>query len=279
MGNFDEHLITIPFGMSRESQNSSRYQWDNRNRGSETFVIFQYTYSGQGKIAFGGRDYAVPTGHAFISTVPEASCYAFPKAATETWIFSWINFYGDLAVHLWRSLRDRVGPVIPLSPGNVRLLESLITKSRKRSRSREWRDSYEASSAAYNFYMEIMRHTSPSIPSLDPSARSIAFLHRHYQEPLRMKEVAALAGVSREHFSRLFFKQTGESPAAFLRTIRLEAAAKLLRSTELPISEVAFRSGFPTASKLGEFFRRRYRVSPKIYRKKRTTLGLAKATE
>ena len=279
MENFDENLITIPFGSSMERQETPRYRWDSRHRGVDSFVIFQYTHSGRGEISFGGRDHPVPPGHAFIAIVPEASSYGFPPSAVEPWVFSWINFYGDLAVQLWRGLRDRVGPVVALSPASVRLLESLIVKARRRGRGREWRDPYQASGAAYDFHLEIMRHTRPATSSLSlgPPARTIAYLRRHHQEPLRMKEVAAQAGVSREHFSRLFFKQTGESPAAFLRTIRLEAAAKLLRSTELPISEIAFRSGFPTASKLGLFFRRRYRVSPKVYRQKGATPASMKA--
>ncbi len=277
MENLDENLITIPFGASREREDNPRYRWDNHERGGDSFVIFQYTHSGRGEIAFGGRDHPVPPGHAFIATVPEASCYAFPRTAPEPWIFSWLNFYGDLALQLWRGLRDRVGPVVPLSPSSIRLLESLIVQAKRR----QWRDPYEASGAAYAFYLEIMRHARPTAPTLGlgPSARTIAYLRRHYQEPLRMKEVAAVAGVSREHFSRLFFKQTGESPAAFLRTIRLEAAARLLRSTDQPIYEIALRSGFPNASKLGLFFRRRYRMSPRVYRQKGVAPASAESKE
>jgi transcriptional regulator GlxA family with amidase domain len=96
---------------------------------------------------------------------------------------------------------------------------------------------------------------------------AISYLHAHYQEPVRMKEVAARAGMSREHFTRLFTRQMGNGPAAFLRGIRLEAAARLLRTTELPVAEAAFRSGWASATKLDYFFKRRYGVSPREYRR------------
>jgi transcriptional regulator GlxA family with amidase domain len=101
-----------------------------------------------------------------------------------------------------------------------------------------------------------------------PFQNVISYFHNHYQEGIRMKEMAAQAGISREHFTRLFARQMGCGPAAFLRRIRVEAAARLLRTTELPVAEAAFRSGWASASKFDLFFRRRYGVSPREYRRR-----------
>ena len=102
-----------------------------------------------------------------------------------------------------------------------------------------------------------------------PFEQVISYFRSHYQEGVRMKEVAAHAGMSREHFTRLFARQMGCGPAAYLRGIRIEAAARLLRTTDLPIAETAFRSGWPSATKLDLFFKRRHGVSPRDYRKRR----------
>lgn len=265
----DDNLISIPFGQSREEQKFPRYDWDNRNRGADSFVIFQYTHAGAGEVVFGGRPQAVPPGHALIALPPEASRYRFPARGREPWVFSWINFYGDLALRLWAGLRERSGPVVPLAPPAARMLEALIAKTRRSGRG--WRDPYEASGAAYRFHLEVLRglpFPEAGAGAARPLGRSIAYLRDHYREPLRMKEVAALAGVSREHFTRLFFKQAGQSPAAFLRQVRVEAAARLLRSTGLPVAEVAFRSGFASATQLGIAFRRRLGLSPAAYRER-----------
>ncbi|WP_162274695.1 AraC family transcriptional regulator [Verrucomicrobium sp. GAS474] len=228
-------------------------------------MIFQYTYRGRGTIEFGGKAYDVPPGHAFIAMIPEASRYYYPPEEKGEWVFSWINFYGDLAFRLWGGLRERGGPVVALAPAAVRLLEALIA----RARSRAWRDPYEVSGDAYRFYLEVLRHVRPvQRKTAEPLARAIAHLRNHYQTPLRIKEVAALVEMSREHFTRLFFKQMGVSPALFLRQIRLEMAARLLRTTELPVAEVAFRSGFASATQMGVFFKRRNRLSPTLYRRR-----------
>ncbi|HEY8966017.1 MAG TPA: AraC family ligand binding domain-containing protein, partial [Candidatus Methylacidiphilales bacterium] len=206
-----------------ERRHTPRYSWDNGDRGSDSFVIFQYTAKGEGRFSFAGREHRVPAGHAFIAVVPEPSRYYFPEEGGPEWAFSWVNFYGDLALRLWGTLRDRVGPVVALRPEAARKLETLVSRT-ARSGPRAWRDHYEASGAAYAFYLDVLRDARPPQGSPSPSqplARALAYLRGHYQAPLRIKEVAALAGMSREHFTRLFFRQAGVSPASFLRGVRL----------------------------------------------------------
>ncbi len=228
-------------------------------------MIFQATRRGEGRFQYEGRDHAVPRGSAFVALVPEASRYFYPPEAREPWVVSWINFYGEMGVRLWTGLRERGGPVVALSPAAQRMLERLAVQACSRRP-----DRYALSAAAYAFYLEVVRRLPPPRLGLHPSPLegALAHLRRHYREPLRVKEAAAVAGMSREHFTRLFMKETGESPAAYLRRLRLETAARLLRATALPVAEVALRSGFPNAAKLGALFRRRYRLTPTAYRRR-----------
>jgi AraC-like DNA-binding protein len=255
-------LMILPFGLSKERQRGSRYHWNNAHRGDDSFVIFQYTHQGLGCIDFGGERYDVPAGHAFIAITPEASRYYYPPEREGEWVFSWINFYGDLALKIWGSLRERVGPVVPVTPVAVKILEMMI----KKIVTHAWRDPYQASSEAYRFHLEVARHLRPKKEHAGSVDQSLATMRHHYQTPLRIKEVAALAKMSREHFSRVFFQQIGTSPAAYLRQIRLDAAARLLRVTELSIAEIALRSGFSSATQMGIFFKRKERITPHAYR-------------
>jgi len=259
-----EGLLHVPFGALSEKRTSIRYLWDNRLRGTDPFVIVQCTLHGNGIFALNGKSHRVPPGHTFVAIVPEDSRYHYPSETREPWVFSWINFYGDLAIQLWTSLRNQAGPVIPLQPTALRMLRNLIARVSKAKRA----EPYETSRMAYEFYLETLRHL-PRPRETKPFQDVIAYFQAHYQEGLRMKEIAAHAGMSREHFTRLFNRQIGCAPAAFLRRIRLEAAARLLRTTDLPIGEAAFRCGWSSASKLDLFFKRHYGVSPREYRKRR----------
>jgi AraC-like DNA-binding protein len=256
-------LIQVPFAQLREKRSSPRYDWDNSQRGNDPFVMVQFTEEGEGRFEFEGKIRPVPKHHAFVALVPERSRYFYPADASGPWVFSWINFYGELSLRLWRELRDQAGPVVELSPSARRLLHRLIV----RTSGRDWADPYETSKAAYNFYLETLRHLPKRAPS-QPFHDVIFYFRAHYQKVIRMKEVAAQAGMSREHFTRLFTAQMEEPPAAFLRRIRLEASARLLRTTDLPRTEIAFRSGWASPAKMDLFFKRHYGVSPKIYRQR-----------
>lgn len=76
---------------------------------------------------------------------------------------------------------------------------------------------------------------------------------RHYAEPLDLGALAAVAGLSKYHFQRLFTLTYGVSPAAHVSRRRVERAQDLLRATNLTVTEVCHAVGF---SSLGSFSRR-----------------------
>jgi len=73
---------------------------------------------------------------------------------------------------------------------------------------------------------------------------------RHYTEPLDLERLAAVAGISKFHFQRLFKATYGLTPAAYLSQRRVERAQDLLRATNLTVTEVCHAVGF---SSLGSF--------------------------
>jgi transcriptional regulator GlxA family with amidase domain len=78
--------------------------------------------------------------------------------------------------------------------------------------------------------------------------------------------LAAHAGVSVRHLSRLFREHVGESPASAVRRMRLEIAARLITSTDLPLAQVATRCGFGSGETLRQAFVARFGVSPRTFR-------------
>lgn len=80
-------------------------------------------------------------------------------------------------------------------------------------------------------------------------------------------ELEARAGLGRTAFGAAFREVTGESPAAWLMARRLAAAQRLLTTTELPIGEIAARTGFPDPFHFSRRFRDRYRRSPRASRR------------
>ncbi|WP_405670198.1 DJ-1/PfpI family protein [Streptomyces sp. NBC_01527] len=84
--------------------------------------------------------------------------------------------------------------------------------------------------------------------------------------------MAARAGVSERHLTRLFRAETGMTAAQFVEQIRLEAAQALLESGSDPLDTVARRSGFGSVETMRRTFQRVLGVTPGCYRDRfRTT--------
>lgn len=75
----------------------------------------------------------------------------------------------------------------------------------------------------------------------------------HEQWPVR--RLAAVSGVSEAHFARSFKSAFGLPPHRYLLTRRIERAKALLRDTDLPIIEVALRTGWESLGTFGRTFR------------------------
>jgi transcriptional regulator GlxA family with amidase domain len=82
--------------------------------------------------------------------------------------------------------------------------------------------------------------------------------------------VSALADrcfMSERNFARVFAKEVGQTPAAYVESLRVERARMLLETTDLQLDEIVRRCGFGTPETLRRAFGRRLRVSPSDYRK------------
>ena len=85
-------------------------------------------------------------------------------------------------------------------------------------------------------------------------------------ELLSPSSIAEFVGVSKATLYRKFKEIIDKTPSEFVRGIRLEYAAKLLRTTKLTVSEIMFKCGFSNKSYFYREFLKQYGVSPKDYR-------------
>src|SRR3954470_1108155 len=74
-------------------------------------------------------------------------------------------------------------------------------------------------------------------------------------EPWPVERLAQVSGVSEAHFARSFKQAFGIPPHRYLLTRRIERAVTLLRDTDLPITEIAFSTGWESLGTFGRTFR------------------------
>lgn len=92
-------------------------------------------------------------------------------------------------------------------------------------------------------------------------------------EPLDVAAMSRHAGVSPRTFARRFRDEVGTTPLQWLLAQRVLEARRLLEESELPVEEIAWRSGFGTAASLREHFRRTTATTPSAYRRSFQPVG------
>lgn len=106
----------------------------------------------------------------------------------------------------------------------------------------------------------------PQVPPARYLLRAKDFVDARYAEPITVEDLAAAAGLSRAHFSRMFRRTFGESPHAYLQSRRLERAAALLRYTDRSVADICVMVGLHSVGTFTTSFARVYRMPPAAYR-------------
>lgn len=96
--------------------------------------------------------------------------------------------------------------------------------------------------------------------------RFLRNLFKTLDQPWTLDEMALACGVKRTQFAKISKQFTGYSPVQYLSRIRFERACELLRSTKLPITELALDCGYSTSQYFSESFRKAARMTPSEYR-------------
>ena len=101
----------------------------------------------------------------------------------------------------------------------------------------------------------------------DIVARARVYMDAHYMEKLSAEQIAEASRVSPSHLFRLFRKETGLTPYAYLTNVRMEHAMKMLLNTSYTVEEIADYCAFCSSANFIRAFRQSTGVTPRKYRK------------
>lgn len=103
-------------------------------------------------------------------------------------------------------------------------------------------------------------------PAADHLNEVKGYISQHFAESMPLEKMAAMAHLSPYHFTRMFQRETGTTPHAYLLRMRVNAACYYLRFQDNPICEVAWQCGFASESAFCKVFKRMMGQSPRAYR-------------
>lgn len=106
-------------------------------------------------------------------------------------------------------------------------------------------------------------------PRLDPRvATAIARMEQQIDAPEPAARTAAAVGLSPRRLETLFQRALGMTPAAYGRSLRLQAARRMITDTRHPLAEVALRTGFASQSALSRAFHQHFGSAPSRLRRR-----------
>jgi transcriptional regulator GlxA family with amidase domain len=151
-----------------------------------------------------------------------------------------VNALADLTVHFMQ-----------------RLYGKAVATQVERNFSHEIRRSYESSS-----FLE----DRPSHHPDEDIIQAQMWLQDNYGREILLKDVAARFDMSVRSFNRRFKGALGKTPLQYLQEIRIENAKDLLKTSNLSISEIAYRVGYQDMSHFTGLFKKFLAVTPSEYR-------------
>lgn len=96
--------------------------------------------------------------------------------------------------------------------------------------------------------------------------RAIAYIHRHFNENLQLKTLAAHLNLSPNYCGNLFTRTFDTTFNKYLLNVRLKAACRLLTTSELSIAAIAKECGFNSTEYFFQSFKKEFGFTPAFFR-------------
>jgi AraC family transcriptional regulator of adaptative response / DNA-3-methyladenine glycosylase II len=155
-------------------------------------------------------------------------------------------------------------------------------KPPRRENCRFYPSAAAAETGGYRPCLRCRPELAPGNASVDATSRmaqaAASLIEDSTLEGGGLEAVATRLGITDRHLRRAFGAEFGVSPVEFAQTQRLLLAKRLLTDTALPVTEVAFASGFGSLRRFNALFKQRYRLQPiQLRRRMKEAAGPADA--
>ena len=94
----------------------------------------------------------------------------------------------------------------------------------------------------------------------------IAYVRRHFAEPITVDGICSAVSFSRSYVCHAFKEVTGQSLVEYIHFVRCHNARTLLASKQYNVSECAEKSGFNTLSYFSRIYKKQMGVPPSVHR-------------
>jgi AraC-like DNA-binding protein len=225
---------------------------------------FMYTLRGEGVGDVAGAPFHVRP-HAVTLLPPDRNHGYEPAPGCGLWEYRWVEFGGEIAPAFLEAFGLRERWAVDGCADAWPFVEEVVTTLETGGNAAL----HEAAALFLRVLAIVERCARRDRPrpvtatTLDLAAKR--FMNDHLEEPIALTEVARAVRASPHHLVRVFRRNNGMTPMAYLRQVRAEYAKSLLLRGDLNISEVGQRVGYPVLQHFSRMFRMQTGTSPRAF--------------
>lgn len=243
---------------------------------SRTEYLIHYILSGKGVFEADGKIYYLGKNDAFIIYPDETTFYQ--ADLEEPWTYIWIGFGGVKAEsclkHASLSKSKRTAK-FKCEKQLYDCVKGMLNASQLTYANDLKREGY-----LFMFLAHLIdeNHDSNSQYGLHDYPfhvyvqHALEFIDHNYYKDIKINDIANYIGIDRSYLTNVFKKIMFISPQQYLVNYRLDKACNLLKTTTLPVNNIASEVGYPDALTFSKIFKINYKLSPKSYREQHEEL-------
>lgn len=244
--------------------------------------LFHYVISGKGVLLANDKKYPVQSGQGFLIFPGQVTSYMADQDVP--WEYTWLEFDGlrarecvnlaglSLSEPVWKAANHQAADQLR---EKMQTLVDFAEQSSRRTRA-PYAETRPLRIIGYGFLFLDQLIQSSAHRDVSSAKRlrdfyikeALSFIEQNYQTDISVEEVAAVCGLSRNYFGKIFKEGMGESPQQFLIHYRMARAAQLLKESKLSIRQIGTMVSYPNQLHFSRAFKSIYGIAPREYRQR-----------
>lgn len=234
-----------------------------------------FVLNGKGTLTVDGKLYLIKKEDIFV--IPKGVNFDYRADKDDPWEYIWVTFDGLMAADYLRYAGLSVDHPTTLSSIPT---SSYIPQIKKILDANALTLVNEIKRVTYLFdllstLIEAQNSSNHKKNQYDYSSETyvdhaLQFINFNYKK-IKVNDIAVHIGINRSYLTSIFKKELQVSPQEYLISYRLNKAAELIKTTNLPMKEISEQVGYSDAMTFSKMFKHTYGVSPKNFRDQQDT--------
>lgn len=226
--------------------------------------LIHYVLDGRGEFHVNKTVYHLKKGDGFLITPGVTTYYCADKK--DPWEYCWIGFDGSEVTTILHNCGLSQAEPIFTDNSKGALKEDLFTLIHNFTEGIGNEFTYVGQLYLFFSHIHIRTYKSNITIAETYIKKALDFIHNNYTYDIKISDVAKYLSIDRTYLYKLFMLYKNISPQQYLITYRLRVAQKLLKESDLRITEIAYSCGFRDAPSFNKHFKKYFNITPLQYR-------------